>query len=163
MDFITLYERVSPTLKKIARFHNGQGMFIDTDDLYQEMCTHLWNNFGAGVPKGINESYIVTGCKFHILNYLRKEKPRAVVMSLDEPLNEEGETYKDILPDNEEWMDVKTDRRMTLEYIRKNGFTPQEKEVFFLLYDGCTVREAAERLGMSHVMVVKIKKSLYRS
>ena len=56
-------------------------------------------------------------------------------------------------------MDVTTDRRMILEYIRGNGFTEREKEVFFLLFDGCTVREAAEKLGLSHVMVVKIRKN----
>ena len=103
-----------------------------------------------------------TNLQDSFINYLRKERNKAVVLSLDEPVNEGNDTLKDILPDNEELLDAATDRNMTIEYIKKNGFTRREKDVFFLLFDGCTVREAAGIMGISHVMVVKIKKSFVR-
>jgi DNA-binding CsgD family transcriptional regulator len=41
-----------------------------------------------------------------------------------------------------------------------NGFSKREKDVFGLLLEGYTVREAGEKLGISHVMVVKLKNRL---
>ena len=162
MDFDTLFEKISPRLKRIARNHNNHGSFIDEDDLYQEMCIHLWIKFKDGVPDGINEAYIVRGCEFHILNYLRKEREKVTILSLEEPVNEDGGTLGDILPDTKELPDRYIDRRLTIEEIRGNGFTPREKEVFSLLLNGLTVREAGKELGISHVMVVKLKKRIIK-
>ena len=90
MDFETLFKKTSPRLKRIARSYNGRSFFIDEWDLYQEMFIHLWNNFKDGAPAGMNEAYIVKGCEFHILNYIRKEREKATIVSLEEPLNEDG-------------------------------------------------------------------------
>ena len=141
MDFEALFTKISPGLKRIARSHNGHGFFIDEEDLYQEMCIHLWNNFKDGVPAGINEAYIVKGCEFHILNYLRKEREKARTVSLEEPLNENGYTLKDILPDAKEPLDSYIDRKITISEIKNNGITKREKEVFSLILKGFTVRD----------------------
>jgi len=90
MSFNELYERIYPRLKKISSFYNGRGYSFDGDDLYQEMAIHLWNNFKNGVPEGLNDTYIIRGCEFHILNYMRKEKEKAYKISLEAPINENG-------------------------------------------------------------------------
>ncbi len=162
MNFETLLETISPRLKRMAKSHNGHGFFIHEEDLYQEMCIHLWKNYKDGQPTGINEAYIVKGCEFHILNYLRKEREKARIVSLEESINEEGGTLKDILPDGKEPLDKFIDRDLTIEDIKNNGFTKREKEVFSLLLSGLTVREAGKELGISHVMVVKVKNRIIK-
>ena len=146
----------------MAKSHNGHGFFIDEEDLYQEMCIHLWKKYKDGQPTGINEAYIVKGCEFHILNYLRKERKKVRIVSLEEPINEEGDTLKDILSDGKEPLDKFIDRNLTINDIKNNGFTKREKEVFSLLLSGLTVREAGKELAISHVMVVKVKNRIIK-
>src|SRR3989338_2893173 len=160
MEFEELYERVSPRLKMIANFYNGRGISFDRDDLYQEMASHLWNNFKDGVPEGLNDTYIIKGCEFHILNYMRKEKEKVYRVSMEQPLNEKGDTLRETLSDNSERLDKRVDKKMLIDYIMNNGFSKREKEVFSLILQGYTVREAGRELGISHVMVVKLKNRL---
>jgi len=160
MEFEALYERVSPRLKRIACFYGRRGYSFDRDDLYQEMTSHLWDKFKFGVPKGLNDTYIIKGCEFHILNYMRKEREKIHRVSLEEPLNERGDTLRDTLQSGSMPLDMSVDRKMLVDHIMNNGFSKREKEVFGLLLDGYTVRETGERLGISHVMVVKLKNRL---
>ncbi|MDH5174619.1 MAG: sigma-70 family RNA polymerase sigma factor [Elusimicrobiota bacterium] len=162
MEFETLLKKISPILKIIAKSHNGHGFFIDEEDLYQEMCIHLWSNFGNGMRGGVNTSYIVKSCEFYILNYLRKAREKARIVSLEEPINEDGDTLKDILPDRKEPLDKFVDRDLTIKDIRNNGLTRRGKKVLYLLLKGLTVREAGKELGVSHVMVVKVKNRIIR-
>ena len=163
MSFNELYERIYPRLKKISSFYNGRGYSFDGDDLYQEMAIHLWNNFKNGVPEGLNDTYIIRGCEFHILNYMRKEKERAYKISLEAPINENGDTLKENLPSGVESLDKTVDKKMLVDYIMNNGFSKREKDVFGLLLEGYTVREAGGKLGISHVMVVKLKNKIIKS
>ncbi len=160
MEFEELYHKVSPRLKRIAYFYGRRGYSFDKDDLYQEMASHLWNNFKNGVPEGLNDTYIIKGCEFHILNYMRKEKEKAYKVSLEAPINENGDTLKENISDGQESLDKKVDKKMLVDYIMNNGFSKREKDVFRLLLEGYTVREAGGRLGISHVMVVKLKNRL---
>jgi len=50
MDFEGLLGKISPRLKRIATKRNGHGSFIDKEDLYQEMCIYLWENYREGQP-----------------------------------------------------------------------------------------------------------------
>lgn len=160
MDFRTVFQRISPKLRQIAAKHDGRGHCIDKDDLYQEMCAHLWNNFKDGVPERFNDSYILKGCEFHILNYLRKEREHAPLLSFEEAINDDGDTLKDIVADKAEPLGETLDKRVTISDIMNNGFSKREKEVFSLLLKGYTVREVGRCIGISHVMVVKIKRGL---
>ncbi len=157
MDFATLFKKISPILKKMARSHNGHGFFIDENDLYQEMCIHIWESFKNGVPEGINTSYIIKGCEFYISNYLRKAREKARIMSLEKPINEQGDILQDILSDTKKPLDELVDRNLVVEDIENNGFTVREKKVFSLLLKGFTLRETGTKLGISHVMVIKVK------
>ena len=162
MDFETLLKKISPILKRITKSRNGHGFFIDEEDLYQEMCIHLWGNFADGIPGGVNTSYIVKSCEFYILNYLRKAREKARIVSLEEPINEDGDTLKDILPDRKEPLDKFIDRDLTIKDIRNNHLGRRERKVFSLLLKGLTVRETGKELGVSHVMVVKVKNRIIK-
>lgn len=160
MNFRELYEKISPKLKRLARVRSAHCALLEEDDLYQEACLHLWNNFREGMPEGVNESYIVKSCEFHILNYLRKKRKRVNILTMDEPINEEGGTLGDLLADDKARGEEHIDRAITIDDIRNNGFSDREKQVFSLLIKGCTVREAGRALGISHVMVVRARKSI---
>ena len=124
------------------------------------MSMYLWSNFKNGAPVEINNSYILRGCQFHILNYLRGKREKAVMLSLDVQINEEGNTLKDILPDTREPVEVSVNRKLIIDEIKNNGFNKREKEVLLYLLEGFTMREIAEKLGISHVMVVKYRKKI---
>ena len=164
MDFETLFNKISVRLKRIAKYYNSYGTFSDENDLYQEMSIYLWQHYKNGVPEGINESYIMKGCKFHILNQLRKERGKTTILSLEAPLNVNagGDTLKDVLADTKEPFSRCIDRKLTIDEIRNNGFTRKEKEVLDHLLEGLTVRETGKKLGISHTMVLKFKKNIIK-
>lgn len=162
MEFTELYKRISPKLKAIAyNYASRCGMAIDKDDLYQEMSEYLWDKFKDGVPAGLNDSYIVKGCQFYLLNYIRTHRENVFKLSLDEPINDSQDTLKDILPDAQETVPEYVNRKVFIDYVMNNGFTRREKDVFSLLIKGYTTREAGDELGISHVMVTKLKNRLF--
>jgi RNA polymerase sigma factor (sigma-70 family) len=160
MGFEELFTRVSPKIKRIARRYNRWGAACNYEDLYQEMSVYLWDKFKAGVPEGINESYIVKGCMFHILNYLRKTREHAVIFPLEERLDDQKDSLRELLPDRQEPLDKRIDEELIVEHILNNGFSPREKQVFAFMMKGHTVREMGVKMGISHVMVIKISKKL---
>ncbi|MDD5613887.1 MAG: sigma-70 family RNA polymerase sigma factor [Candidatus Omnitrophica bacterium] len=161
MDFKILLERISPALKYIARKHVLCG-FYSQDDLYQEICLYLWQNYKEGLPIGINESYVIKGCEFHIQNFLRKGRPKAVLFSLDSTICGENLTLGDILEDKKSDFRIGSENRVTIDEIMKIGLTEKERSVLSYLLRGFTVREAAKELGISHVMVLKHKKNMIK-
>ncbi len=161
MDFRILLEKITPALKCVARKHLLYG-FYDEGDLFQEMCLFLWNRFSGGMPIGINEAYVIKACEFHILNYLRKGRPRASILSIDEVITPEGLKLEDVLEDKRTIYLSDADQNLSIDDIKSIGLTENEKVVFSLLLQGNTVREAAEKLGISHVMVVKYKKRIIK-
>ena len=68
----------------------------------------------------------------------------------------------DLIPDTAEPIDEIIDRRLRAEHIGNSGLTGREREVFTRLTDGYTVREIGRRMGISHVMVLKIKKNILK-
>ncbi|MDP8297148.1 MAG: sigma-70 family RNA polymerase sigma factor [Candidatus Orphnella occulta] len=160
MDFKILLERVTPALKAIARKRVLYG-FYDADDLYQQMCLYLWQRFKEGMPIGINESYVIKACEFHILNYLRKGHRAPSIYSLDTQVSDTDLTFKDMLPDSQQDLSSSADNNINMEAIKRN-LTQKERRVLDLLIKGDTVREIAVKLGISHVMVVKYKKNIIK-
>jgi RNA polymerase sigma factor (sigma-70 family) len=159
MDFRILLEKITPALKYIARKHLLLGSY-DEENLYQEMCLYLWQRYGRGLPIGINESYAIKGCEFHLQNFLRKGRQKVVLSSLDELITPEGLTLGDILEDKRETVGSRIEGELTVDEIRGMGLTDRERSVLSYLLKGYTVREAAKELGISHVMVVKYKKGI---
>lgn len=161
MDFKILLGKITPVLRHIARKHILWG-FYDEDDLYQEMCFYLWQEYGQGLPVGINEAYTIKGCEFHILNFLRKGRIRFRFVSLDKPIGEEGGSLKDVIRDPRGDFLSDLESRLTIEDIKKKGLTKKEEKVLSLLVKGYTIREIAKLIGTSHVMVLKYKKSIIK-
>ncbi|MFA6078751.1 MAG: sigma-70 family RNA polymerase sigma factor [Candidatus Omnitrophota bacterium] len=159
MDFRILLEKITPALRFIARKHLLLG-FYDEEDLYQEMCIYLWQHYRNGLPIGINESYIIKGCEFHIQNFLRKGRPKVVLSSLDELISPDGVRLGDIIEDNKEDFDSDMTNKLTVDEIKEMSLTDKERAVLSRLLKGCTVREAAGQMGISHVMVLKYKKRI---
>lgn len=159
MDFKILLERITPALKAIARRHVLYG-FFEPDDLYQEMCLFLWNRFSRGMPIGMNEAYIIKACEFHILNYMRKGRPKAYISSIDAVITPEGLKLEDVLEDKRPLYLTNAEENISIDDIKNMGLTESEKKVFLLLLEGNTIREAAGKLGISHVMVLKYKKKI---
>lgn len=159
MDFRILLEKITPALRYIARKHLLTS-FYEEEDLYQEMCLYLWQHYKYGLPIGINESYVIKGCEFHIQNFLRKGRPKATLSSLDELITPEGPTLGEILEDKREDAGLSMANRLTIDEIKTMGLTDKERSVLSCLLKGFTVRETASQLGISHVMVLKYKKGI---
>ena len=161
MEFKILLEKVTPALKFIARRHLLSG-FYSEEDLYQEMCLYLWQRYGQGLPIGINESYAIKGCEYHLQNFLRKGRPMVVFSSIDELVAPGGVTLGDILEDKSEPLRSRIDSELTIDEIKNIGLTDKERAVLSSLLKGYTAREAARELGISHVMVLKYKKGILK-
>ena len=161
MEFRILLEKITPALRFIARRHLLTG-FYDDEDLYQEMCLYLWQNYRHGLPIGINESYVIKGCEFHLQNFLRKGRPKALFSSLDELVAPDGPALGDILEDKSGNFRTAMEDRLTIDEIKSLNLTDREKAVLSCLLKGCTAREAAARIGISHVMVLKYKKAIIK-
>lgn len=161
MDFRILLKKITPILRYIARKHLLWG-FYSEDDLYQEMCLYLWQNYTDGLPIGINEAYVIKGCEFHLKNFLRKGRPKASISSFDMVISSGGQTLGDIIEDKKANFIPSLECSFTIDEINNIGLTSKEKSVLSYLVKGYTVREIAKKLGVSHVMVLKHKKSIVR-
>ncbi|MFH1504790.1 MAG: hypothetical protein ABIH08_05345, partial [Candidatus Omnitrophota bacterium] len=125
MDFDQLYERILPRLKAMVHYtaRKNYNLAFDEEDLFQEGAIYLWDNFKNGVPEGLNNSYIVKGCQFHLLNYMRKKRNEAYFLSIDKPIDEDGNTLKEVLADKREPLHKVIDRKIAVDYIHNNGFS----------------------------------------
>src|SRR3989338_10878809 len=112
MDFRILLEKITPALRFVARKHLLYSVY-DEEDLYQEMCIYLLQHYGHGLPIGINESYVIKGCEFHIQNFLRKGRPKMTLSSLEDLVSPEGLTLGDILEDNKETFGSRMENALT--------------------------------------------------
>lgn len=161
MDFRILLDKITPALRYIARKHLIY-TFYSEEDLFQEMCLYLWQHYAQGLPIGINEAYVIKGCEFHILNFLRKGRPRFRYVSLDEPLSEGGLPFKETIAYSGDRSLTELDNRLSIDNIKSKGLTDKENTVLIYLMKGYTLREIAAHMSISHVMVLKYKKSIIR-
>jgi len=163
MLFEELIKRLAPKLKSITYKLNGHFSFFNDEDLYQEALIHLWQDFCAGKLDNKTDSYILQGCYFHLKNYIRKVRDKSNLVSLNAMMDEEGGNLEEILclEDPESCLDD-LENKVLIQEIQNNGLTQREKEIFCLSLEGVTIREIGKKLGISHVMVVKIRKNLRR-
>ena len=160
-NFDQLTRRLSPTLRRIAYKLNGHFSFFDEDDLFQEELMHLWVMHEKTVLDDKTDSYILQGCFFHLKNYIRKTLDKAHLTSLEQIIDDEGsKTLYDFITYEDPHVKDKIDLSLLRDAIKKEGLTKREEEVLGFSSDGLTIREIGQRLGISHVMVVKIKKKV---
>ena len=159
MSFEKLLKKISPALKRITRRLNGRFSYLNEQDLYQEALIRLWLAFRAGELDGKTDSYILQGCYFHLKNYIRKHRERVSLVSLESCLNSEEESFDlgEVLAFSEDnSCRSSLHYKMLAETILDNGLSKREKEVFALSLKGLTTREIGQKLGVSHVRVVKL-------
>jgi RNA polymerase sigma factor (sigma-70 family) len=158
--FEDIVKKLSPTLRRITHKLNGNFTFFDEDDLFQEALEHLWVHYNSNMLDDKTDSYVLQGCYFHLKNCIRRSLDKVKLVSLQK-LTEEGEGslesflgYEDrSISDNVESSSINES-----EGIKK--LSSRELEVLKLSMNGSTVREIGAKLGISHVMVIKIKKGM---
>lgn len=153
-------ERLSPTLRRITYRLNGHFSFFNDDDLFQEAMEHLWVSFQKGSLDNKTDSFVLQGCYFHLKNYIRKMIDKAKLTSINSVIDEEGTTLEDILIAEDHSIEDAADNAMLGEKIEMGGLSKREGEILTLSLEGLTVREIGRRMGISHVMVIKIKKQI---
>lgn len=158
MIFELLTQKLSPKLKAIAYRLNHQFTFFNEEDLYQEALIRLWQDCRTGRLDDKTDSYILQGCYFHLKNYIRKNRVKAKLVSIEENAGLGKNSFEDLFLKDEKTPDLR-DRLndlLLVETIFNNGFTQKEKSVLRFYAEGLTTRQIGERLGVSHVSVVKM-------
>ena len=155
--FEDMLRKLSPTLKAITHKLNGHFTFFDEDDLFQEALEHLWVAFEEGTLIDKTDSYVLQGCYFHLKNYIRKTMDTAKLTSMSLPIDEDGSTIEDTLISRDNRIEDAVDNMLLAELIGRSALSEREKKVLAFALSGMTVREIGEKMGISHVMVVKIK------
>lgn len=159
MTFEGLVKKISPTLKRITYKLDVYRSFVSAEDLYQEALVHLWHDFQGGRLADKTDSYILQGCYFHLKNYMRKIKIGTYTLSLATIVNEDGASLEETLPlvdkDSSEYFE-RLHSKLLAQTIQNNGLTTREKAILSFCAQDLTTRQIGQRLGISHVMVVKL-------
>jgi RNA polymerase sigma factor (sigma-70 family) len=158
MSFEELTENISPKLKGIVyRIHQASPGF-SMEDLYQEAVLHLWADYNNGKLSDKTDSYVLQGCYFYLKNFIRMVQDKTPLMSVNMPINEQGVELQDVLFASEEAaFEQEPDMDTLMERIFKDELSWKEKEIVFFYLQGWTTREIGERLGISHVSIVKLE------
>lgn len=162
-QFMELREQVSPALKRLFVNYNGMNNYEDVEDYMQDILCLLWqmSNDDSGDDK--SAGYYLKSAWFYMQNHRRTDS-EPEFSSLDKPVyisNDETVEFKELLPEPELSREA-LDARYIVDSMLNNGLSSREKEVLRYLRNGYTVREIGDMLGVSHVMVVKIKASIRR-
>ncbi|PIP19087.1 MAG: hypothetical protein COT38_00705 [Candidatus Omnitrophica bacterium CG08_land_8_20_14_0_20_41_16] len=163
MSFEELNQRLSPTIKRIVYRLNGHYRSFDHDDLYQEATIHLWSNFLKGKLNDKTDSYILQGCYFHLKNYIRKINECSNIISVDTVLsNNEGATLEDALGEFWACDDCREDlhNKFLVQSIWSDGFNSKEIDLLDYFSQGLSTRDIGQRMGVSHVSVVKMMQKI---
>lgn len=155
MGFEDFLKRLTPKIRAIAYKLNRGFSSMDEEDLFQEAVVFLWKNFNSGAFADKTESYILQGCYFHLQNHIRMSKDRFSRLCLDNA--EETVDLPD--PRHEDFIE-QLNNRMLADVICNNGLTDREKKLLPLFAQGLTTRQIGARVGLSHVRVVKMKKTI---
>ena len=162
MDFKELTKRVDSKLGAIARKLDGRYTAFDDKDLYQQALVYLWEENRSGEFDDKTDSFILQGCFFFLKNYIRKlhKKLDRNSLSLNACLNDEGNSLEDFLPSiTKDRVIAETEDRLLRENIYK-VLNDRERVVFSWSLEEASSRQIARRLGLSHVMVGKIKQAI---
>ncbi|MEI6862893.1 MAG: sigma-70 family RNA polymerase sigma factor [Candidatus Omnitrophota bacterium] len=158
--FEDLIRKFSPTLRGITHKLNGHFTFFDEDDLFQEALEHLWIYYNQNKLGDKTDSYVLQGCYFHLKNYIRKTMDKAKLISLQK-LTEDGDsTLESFIGYEDRRIEDNLENVSISESEAVKRMNCRERAVLKLSMNGMTVREIGKKLGISHVMVVKIRKNM---
>ncbi|MBF0479655.1 MAG: sigma-70 family RNA polymerase sigma factor [Candidatus Omnitrophica bacterium] len=153
MSFEELTERISTKLKGIVyKIHRSSPSF-SAEDLYQEAVLNLWVEYENGKLSDKTDSYILQSCYFYLKNYIRTAQDRTSLLSVNMPMESLSVEVKDSV-------DEDPDMDTLMEKVFNDGLSRKEKEIVFFYLQGWTTRQIGERLGVSHVSVVKLEHNI---
>ena len=159
-SFDVLMKRISPTLQRITQKLNGHFTFMDHEDLFQEALLRLWTDSQGGSLNDKTDSYILQRCYYHLKNYIRTVQDKAPLVSLSDVVDEEAVRLEEILEAEDVAAFDYVDGKMQVEALLESGLTQRERDVLALSMEGMTTREVGQKLGISHVAVVKVRTKL---
>jgi len=160
-EFDVLIARLMPGIKGIVHKLQTRSCVMDGDDLTQAALIHLWALFSQGSAQDKTVSYLLQGCYHHLRNQLRLKRHTSTESSLDEDAPRlESDPYEEHSIREPHSLEDAFQGEWLLQSVHESGLTQREKAVLSQLLDGLTVREIGAHLGVSHVQVVKIKKSI---
>lgn len=160
MSFEHLITRISPTLKRITHRLNGHHSFFDDEDLYQEALIHLWFRYNQGSLSDKTDSYILQGCYFHLRNYVRKTQDKVPILSISTGVGEDGTKLEDILTGDGTTAFDYLESKIDAEAREAKCLTEREKTILSFIMEGMSMREVGAKIGISHVMVLKIRNKI---
>ena len=160
-QFEELLERIAPHMRRLASRTAVDPRTADEEDLFQEMAVHLWERWRKGALAGKSDAYIVRGCWFHLLNFLRRLRAREEMVSL-ESLGEEAWRCGAWMSSRSFPSDEEVETAVLQRMADEVGLTERERMVAELLLQGYTLREVAQKLGVSHVRVLRIRRNIAR-
>ena len=136
--------------------------FCDYEDLYQEAVLHLWNQYRNRALEDKTRSYILQSCYFYLKNYIRKTYRNidCQTVSIQYMDVERNIKFEDLICPEERRQLFNCIEAGVLEDDVKALLDDRENKVMSLGLRGFTVREIGKELGISHVMVLKIKKRI---
>ena len=159
-NFEDMLRKLSPTLRGITHKLNGHFTFFDEDDLFQEALEHLWIYYNQNKLGDKTDSYVLQGCYFHLKNYIRKTMDKAKLVSLQK-LTEDGDsTIESFLGYEDRRIEDNAENVSISESDAVKRMNSRERVILKLSMNGMTIREIGKKLGISHVMVIKIRKSM---
>jgi len=161
MSFEELIKRISPKLKGIVYKIHGAFHSFSQEDLYQEAVLQLWVDYNNGKLSDKTDSYVLQGCYFYLKNHIRTLQDKTSLMSVNMPMDEGNAQLQDILSSKEGApVDEGPDMDTLMERVFKDELSRKEKEITFFYLQGWTTREIGQRLGISHVSIVKLEEKI---
>ena len=162
MSYEEYIVRLAPRIRAISKKVKGRYIYCDEEDFCQEALLHLWEMYGRGELDGKTDSYLLQGCFFFLKNYIRKicKGVERNSVSMYEGLDEHGTTLEEII-ESPSYMEA-TETVEIFFFLDDDevGFTGREKDIIYYHMEGYTTREIGEKLGVSHVTVVKVEKRI---
>ena len=165
MEYQTIIEAIAGKLKAITHKIGSRSPVFNAEDLYQEACLFLWEGCLVDKWQDKNESYILQACYFFLKNYVRKALKGVdkASVSLNEVRDaadgEETVTLEGLL--RAQAPDCRCLADAHILAAKLGGILDsRERTIFNLRAEGATVRQIGRRLGISHVMVIKIERRI---
>ena len=131
------------------------------EDLMQEALIHLWQVQEQN--PGQTKKWYLQNCRFHLLHYL------ALGRSVDSPKRRASQVQpSDQTEDSDSWLERFESGESVLQDVSARDIlaamstllSDREMSILQWLSDGVGTREIAKRLGISHPMVIKLRRKI---
>ena len=131
------------------------------EDLMQEALIHLWQVQEQN--PGQTKNWYLQNCRFHLLHYL------ALGRSVDSPKRRASQIQpSDQTEDSDGWLERFESGESVLQDVSARDIlaamstllSDREMSILQWLSDGVGTREIAKRLGISHPMVIKLRRKI---